>query len=329
MSGSPLRHIAQCLTPGAVAAGDKEELYWISIAEATERFAAGTLTPVELLEACMARLDATEDRLNSFVKDMRLTAMQQAEASTARWKAGAPLGPLDGVPICVKDIYDTEGVVTAGGCWGLRDRVPEEDCHSVALLRAGGAVFVGKAFTVEFASGGLLNPHYRSNPDGSAVVTPNPWNVKHQPGGSSSGTASAVAAGQVLAGTGSCTGGSIRGPSAYCNLSGIKPTYGLVSKRGVMALSKTLDHAGPMCRTAKDCAMFLDAMKGFDPKAASYDSLPAPDPEEVITESLDGSVPAGAYVMHSSSTWALPQRSRNRIAISLNHASAALMSFNA
>ena len=93
--------------------------------------------------------------------------------------------------------------------------MPDEDCHSVALLRAGGAVFVGKAYTVEFASGGLLNPQYRSHPDGSAVVTPNPWNVQHQPGGSSSGTASAVAGGQVLAGTGSCTGGSIRGPSAY------------------------------------------------------------------------------------------------------------------
>jgi aspartyl-tRNA(Asn)/glutamyl-tRNA(Gln) amidotransferase subunit A len=167
----------------------------------------------------------------------------------------------------------------------------------VELLRVGGAVFVGKSYTVEFASGGLLNPQYRSNPDGSAVVTPNPWNVKHQPGGSSSGTASAVAGGQVLAGTGSCTGGSIRGPSAYCNLSGIKPTYGLVSKRGVMPLSKTLDHAGPMCRTAQDCAMFLDAMKGYDPKAAGYDSLLAPNPDEVIAESLDGSVPMSTTVV--------------------------------
>eukprot|EP01052_Picozoa_sp_SAG31_P030977 SAG31_NODE_3231_length_4514_cov_4.860249_4_plen_280_part_00 len=179
-----------------------------------------------------------------------------------------------GIPICLKDIYDTAGVVTAGGCYGLRDRVPAEDAYTVALMRSGGVVFVGKAYTVEFASGGLLNPQYRADDDGRAIVTPNPWSLRHQPGGSSSGTAAAVAGGQVLAGTGSCTGGSIRGPAAYCGLSGMKPTYGLCSKRGVLPLSKTLDHVGPICRTAEDCALFLDTIKGYD--AADPNSLQPP-----------------------------------------------------
>jgi aspartyl-tRNA(Asn)/glutamyl-tRNA(Gln) amidotransferase subunit A len=248
--------------PHATAADDG--LCFMTMAEAGAKFAAKTLTPTELLQAIFDRIDRTEGTLNSFVCQMRRTAEEQAAASTERWASGAQLGPLDGMPLGVKDIFDTAGVVTAGGCYGLRDRVPDTDAPSVAMLRAAGAVFVGKTYTVEFASGGLLNPQYRSNPDGSSVVTRNPWNLGRTPGGSSSGTASALAGGEILAGTGSCTGGSIRGPCSNCNLSGIKPTYGLVSKRGVMPLSKTLDHAGPMARSALDLALFLDAIKGFD-----------------------------------------------------------------
>ena len=205
----------------------------------------------------MQRVDATEPTLCSFVNDMRSHARTQAEESTRRWTAGHARGPMDGIPICLKDLYDCAGSVTAGGSYSLRDRVPAEDAHVVQLLRDAGAVFVGKTF--EFASSGMFNPQYR------VEVCKNPYNTDHQPGISSAGTASAVAGGQSLGGTGSCTGGSLRGPSAYCNLTGLKPTYGLCSKRGMIALSKTLDHAGPMCRSALDCALFLDAMKGYDP----------------------------------------------------------------
>ena len=245
-----LRHLATCmrgaaqhaasaqqLRPSAAgpAAWDSEALVELSISSAAEAFANKTLSPVTLLEACLERLDATEGTYCSFVRDMRVTAREQAAASEARWASGTARGPMDGIPICLKDIYDTEGVVTAGGCFALRDRVPDEDAHTVALLREAGAVFVGKSYTVEFASGGLLNPQYRPE------LTVNPWRDSagdfHQPGGSSSGTAAAVAGRQVLAGTGSCTGGSIRGPAAFCNLTGHKPTYGLCSKRGAKYVS--------------------------------------------------------------------------------------------
>jgi aspartyl-tRNA(Asn)/glutamyl-tRNA(Gln) amidotransferase subunit A len=241
------------------AGADAPPLHYLSIAEAAERFAEGSLTSPELLDALFSRIDATEPKTNSFVLQTRAEAYQQAVASAERWAAGRALGPMDGIPIGLKDIFDTAGVVTASGCHGLRERVPSEDAHSVALLRAAGAVFLGKTYTVEFASAGLINPAYRPE------VCSNPHDTGRQPGGSSSGTGTSVACGQAMGGTGSCTGGSIRGPASWCGLTGHKPTYGLVSKRGVTKLSMTLDHAGPMCRSALDCAIFLDAIAGHDP----------------------------------------------------------------
>ena len=273
----------------AAASAAEAELHWLSIAEAGAAFSTGKLSPVELLDAVLARLDATEDTLCSFVNDMRSSARAQAEASAARWERGAALGPMDGIPICFKDLYDCKGSVTAAGSFSLRDRVPAEDAHTVNLLREAGAVFVGKTFTSEFASNGMYNPQYRSE------VCKNPFNIAHQPGISSAGTASAVAGGQALGGTGSCTGGSLRGPSSYCNLTGLKPTYGLCSKRGMVALSKTLDHAGPMCRSALDCAIFLDAMKGYDPQDPCSSLSPVADSS--IAADLDGTIPAGATLI--------------------------------
>lgn len=188
---------------------------WSSIAEACALFRSGACTPTDLLEACFARIDATELTYNSFVlQTRRAPALAAAAASTERWRKGQPLSALDGIPMGIKDIYDTAGICTAGGCYAYRNRVPTEDCAVVARLKSAGAVLVGKTFTVEFASGGLLNPQYRDE------VTTNPWDSTKQPGGSSSGSAAAVAGGQVLIATGSCTGGSIRGPAAYCGLTG-------------------------------------------------------------------------------------------------------------
>lgn len=281
---------------------------WSTIPEACALFRSGACTPSDLLDACFARIDATEPTYNSFVLQTRATAFAAAAASTERWRKGQPLSALDGIPMGVKDIYDTAGVCTAGGCYAYRNRVPTEDCAVVARLKAAGAVLVGKTFTVELASGGLINPQYRDE------VTTNPWDCTKQPGGSSSGSAAAVAGGQVVIATGSCTGGSIRGPAAYCGLSGFvrtyllhwcvcfwgcsilkgvlvhspvsqKPTYGLISKRGIMPLSRTLDHAGPIARTAQDCAIFVDLTKGYDPD--DLDSVRSPLDEVVLSSSLE------------------------------------------
>lgn len=187
---------------------------WASVAEAGELFRSGACTPTDLLDACFARIDATESIYHSFVFETRTAAVAAAKASTERFRSGTPRSALDGIPIGLKDIYDTAGVCTAGGCYAYRHRVPVEDCAVVAKLKAAGAVLVGKTFTVELASGGLLNPQYRDE------VTTNPWDATRQPGGSSSGSAAAVAGGQVIIATGSCTGGSIRSPAAYCGVTG-------------------------------------------------------------------------------------------------------------
>ena len=270
--------------------GTEEELHWLSITQATCRFAAGTLSPTTLLSAVLRRIEETEPLLNSFVCHMRATAQTAAEASTARWANNTPLSPVDGIPICLKDVFDTAGVVTAAGCHALRERVPEEDAHAVASLRAGGAVILAKSFTVELASGGLINPQYREE------ITRNPWNITKQPGGSSSGSASAVAGGQCLAGMGTCTGGSIRGPAAYCGVTGFKPTYGLCSKRGVVPLSKTFDHIGILCRSAVECAVMLEVLQGYDPLDPC--SVLAPYSDECISMAvIHDTLPLDAVVV--------------------------------
>jgi len=257
---------------------ESRPLHYLSIAEARSGFASGAFTPVDVLEACLQRVGDHDKKLHCWVHLTAASAREEAKASAARWAAGRPLSQLDGVPVGIKDLFDTEGVPTAAGCRALRGRVPTEDAHAVALLRSAGAVLVGKLFTTEFASGGILNPHYRDE------VTRNPFDLGRSPGTSSAGTAAALAAGHILAGTGSDTGGSIRGPAAFCGLTGMKPTYGLVSKRGVFPLSRTLDTAGPLCRSAQDCALFLNVIKGHDP--ADPDSLMGPNREEDLTANL-------------------------------------------
>ena len=185
----------------------------------------------------------------------RARAARTAETEIA---AGRYRGPLHGIPIGLKDIYETAGVATTGHSKVMQDHVPAADAFSVARLRAAGAVVVGKLATHEFAFGG---PSF----DLPWPPARNPWDTARFTGGSSSGTGAAVAAGLVLGGTGSDTGGSIRGPSAYCGLAGIKPTYGLISRMGILPLAFSLDHAGPMAWTAEDCAIMLQAMAGHDP----------------------------------------------------------------
>ena len=233
------------------------ELCYYTIAEANRRIEGGYLSPVALTEALFDRIDATDARTNSYVRLMRDSALEQAEASRLRTERGERLGPLDGIGIGVKDLYDTAGVVTAGGTAAYRERVPNEDSTCVRLLREAGAVILGKTNTHELAYGGTTNnPHYGA--------THNPWSLDRVPGGSSGGSGAALAAGQALGALGSDTGGSIRIPAAFCGVSGHKPTYGLVGRGGIIPLSLTLDHAGPMARSAEDCALLLNVLAGPD-----------------------------------------------------------------
>ncbi len=247
-----------------------------SIAEAAARIQAGELTASDLLEAALDRIGETDRRLNAFVRLMTDSARAEAGAATERARAGSRLGPLDGIPIAVKDLYDTGGVITNGGTRAYAERIPTEDATTVRLLREAGAVIVGKTNTHELALGGTTNNAYHG-------ATRNPWHLGRVPGGSSGGSGAAIAAGQSLGALGSDTGGSIRIPAAFCGITGHKPTYGLVGRGGILPLSLTLDHAGPMARTAEDCAIMLTALAGYDPR----DSDSVDRPREDFTERLD------------------------------------------
>ena len=240
-----------------------------TIASATAAFAARTLSPVELTKHCLARVAALDGQLNSFLLVTEERALADAAASEARWMAGAPLGPLDGIPIAHKDIYNTKGIRTTAHSKLLIDHVPAEDSVVVGQWAQAGTAMLGKLATHEFAMGG---PSF----DLPWPPARNPWNTAHFPSGSSSGTGAAVAAGLILAGTGSDTGGSIRGPAALCGIAGIKPTYGLCSRRGVQPLTYSMDHTGPLAWTVEDCALLLQAMAAHDPQDPASAKNPVP-----------------------------------------------------
>src|SRR6266700_2192297 len=221
---------------------------FLTIAEASRLIEQRELSPVELVDSRLDRIARLDGRLNSFIRVL-------AEAEIA---AGKYRGPLHGIPIGLKDIYETAGVATTGHSKVMQDHVPKADAFSVTRLREAGAIVMGKLATHEFALGG---PSF----DLPWPPARNPWDTGHFTGGSSSGTGASVAAGLILGGTGSDTGGSIRGPAAYCGLAGIKPTYGLISRMGILPLAFSLDHAGPLAWNAEDCAILLQAMAGHDP----------------------------------------------------------------
>lgn len=241
-----------------------------TIAHAAELIAARKLSPVELTQSCLDRIGALNDTLHAFLLVTEQRALADARAAEARIMAGQPRGKLDGIPIAHKDIYNTAGIRTTAHSKLLQDNVPEADSTVVRRWAEAGTVLLGKLSTHEFAIGG---PSF----DLPWPPARNPWNPAHFTAGSSSGTGAAVAAGMVLGGTGSDTGGSIRGPSALCGLAGIKPTYGRVSRAGVLPLSFTLDHAGPMAWTVEDCALLLQAMAGFDPDDPASADRAVPD----------------------------------------------------
>jgi aspartyl-tRNA(Asn)/glutamyl-tRNA(Gln) amidotransferase subunit A len=231
---------------------------FLTIAAASKLIADKQLSPVELTRACLDRVAKLDATLHSFLLVTEDRALADAKAAEARMMAGTLKSPLDGIPIGHKDIYNTAGIRTTAHSRLLEHNVPTEDCVVVSKWAAAGTVLMGKLATHEFAIGG---PSF----DLPWPPARNPWNPDHFTAGSSSGTGAAVAAGLVLGGTGSDTGGSIRGPAALCGIAGIKPTYGLSSRRGVLPLSQTLDHTGPMAWTVEDCALLLQGMAGHDP----------------------------------------------------------------
>ena len=259
------------------------DLCWTPLRDLAQRITTKEVSPVEVVRAHLERIHAHDGRLRSFITVLADEATEAARRAEADLMAGRVQGPLHGVPIGLKDLFETAGVKTTGGSKILGESVPVRDATVVAKLKAAGAIVLGKLNMHEFAYGPEgLNAHYG---------TPrNPWDATaHRiPGGSSSGSGVAVAAGLVPGALGSDTGGSIRIPAALCGITGLKPTYGRVSRAGVLPLAWSMDHAGPMTRTAADCALLLRAMAGYDPRDASTSVLPVPDYTAALTGDIKG-----------------------------------------
>ena len=256
-------------------------LYHLTIREAAGLLKSGQLSPVELTQAFLDRIEATDDRLHSYIIVLKEQALDDARLAEAEIRRGDYKGPLHGIPFALKDLYDTAGVTTTAGSKVYIDRVPAEDATTTARLKAAGGILLGKLAMHEFALGG---------PDFTTPFPParNPWNLDHITGGSSSGSGSAVASGQAMAALGSCTGGSIRGPASLCGIVGLKATYGRVSRAGVVTLSWSQDHCGPMTWTVEDTAYMMQALAGYDPKDPTTSTAPVPDYSLSLREDIKG-----------------------------------------
>ena len=252
-----------------------------TIAEASRLIETRALSPVELTELCLKRIGAVDARLNSFLLVTETLARKTAKRAEAEIAAGRRRGPLHGIPIGLKDIYSTKGIRTTAHSKVLAEHVPDKDAVVTAKLAKAGTVLLGKLSTHEFAIGG---PSF----DLPWPPARNPWNTELSPGGSSSGSGGAIAAGLVLGATGSDTGGSIRSPATFCAIAGVKPTYGLVSRSGILPLAFTLDHAGPMAWTVEDCAILLQAMAGHDKADPGSAKVKIPDFRAALRQDLKG-----------------------------------------
>jgi len=246
------------------------ELHFLTLAAAAALIEKRKLSPVEYADALLRRIEALDPQLNAFITVTAELARRQAEEAEREITNGNYRGPLHGIPFGLKDIYNTKGILTSGGSRVCLENIPAADAAAMRKLRAAGAVLLGKLQTHEFAHGG---PSF----DLPWPPARNPWHLEHFTGGSSSGAGAALAAGLVPAALGSDTGGSIRGPASLCGITGFVPTYGLVSRAGVIPNSFTFDHCGPMARSAEDCAILLQALAGYDPRDAGSIEQDIPD----------------------------------------------------
>jgi aspartyl-tRNA(Asn)/glutamyl-tRNA(Gln) amidotransferase subunit A len=257
------------------------ELHYLTIARAAELIRTRKLSPVELMDALLRRIEALEPQVNAFITLTASQARRQAQEAEREITHGRYRGPLHGIPFALKDIYDTKGILTSGGSKVGLDNVPLEDATTTRKLYEAGAILIGKTQTHEFAHGG---PSF----DLPWPPSRNPWNLEHFTGGSSSGSGAALAAGFVPAALGSDTGGSIRGPASFCGITGFMPTYGLVSRAGVIPNSFTFDHCGPMARTVRDCAIVLQAIAGYDARDPGSIEQVIPDYEAALSGDIKG-----------------------------------------
>jgi aspartyl-tRNA(Asn)/glutamyl-tRNA(Gln) amidotransferase subunit A len=242
----------------------------LSIAAAGRALRAGDYSALELTEAYLRRIESLNPTLNAYITITAERALEDARRATAEMAAGKQRGPLHGIPIAHKDLYETAGIRTTGGAKIHAHHIPTTDCTVARKLREAGTILLGKLNTHEYAYGVTTdNPHFGA--------TRNPWDLACSPAGSSGGSGAAVAAGMACAATGSDTGGSIRMPASVCGVVGLKPTYGRVSKAGVLPLSYRFDHAGPLTRTVEDAALMLSAIAGYDPLDANSVRIPVED----------------------------------------------------
>src|SRR5262247_433882 len=257
------------------------ELHNLSIAQLSKLVAARKLSPVELTDALIARIERFDGETRAFITPTFELARRQARAAEAEIAAGKSRGPLHGIPFALKDIYDTKGILTSAHSRVFLDRIPAEDATTTSRLYEAGAVLLGKLATHEMAHAG---PSF----DLPWPPARNPWNLARFTGGSSSGSGAAVAAGLVPVALGSDTGGSIRGPASLCGVVGLMPTFGLVSRAGVITNSYTFDHCGPLARTVEDCALALEVLAGYDLNDAGSLRRPIPSYRAALGEDLRG-----------------------------------------
>jgi len=250
--------------------GESQDLSALSLRQASELLHSKGISPVDLTKACLKRIENYNSSLNAFITVTGDQALETARQMEAEQTQGKWRGPLHGIPIALKDNIDTAGVRTTAASGLFKDRVPLEDAEVVGKLKQAGAVFLGKLNLHEFAYGGTSDTSYFG-------PVHNPWALDRISGGSSGGSAVATAADLCFASLGTDTGGSIRIPSSYCGVVGFKPTYGRVSLRGVIPLSWSLDHAGPICRTVEDVAIVLTAIAGYDEFDPATVNVPVPD----------------------------------------------------
>lgn len=248
----------------------------IGIAEASELLRRKEISALELTTSCLNRIEQLNPIINAFITVMHDSALAQAREADEEIRAGNWRGPLHGIPIGLKDLFDTAGVKTTCGSALFAERIPAEDAEVVRRLQQAGAVLIGKQNLQEFAYGGTSTASYFG-------PVHNPWDVDRIAGGSSGGSAAAVATGMCFAALGTDTGGSIREPAAFCGIVGLKPTYGRVSMRGVFPLSPSLDHVGPLCRNVVDTALVLEAIAGYD----RFDPTTADVPVDSYVDALN------------------------------------------
>jgi len=258
-----------------------DDLHDRSIADLSRLIGTGALSPVELTDALIRRVEQHDGQTHAFITRTFDLARRQARQAESEMAAGRSRGPLHGIPFALKDIYDTAGILTSAHSRVFLDRIPTEDATTTAKLYEAGAVLLGKLATHEMAHAG---PSF----DLPWPPARNPWNLVHFTGGSSTGSGAAVAAGMVPLALGSDTGGSIRGPASHCGVVGLMPTFGLVSRAGVITNSYTFDHCGPLTRTVEDAALALQALVGHDPKDAGSLRRPIPSYREALGPDLHG-----------------------------------------